>query len=335
LRRHRDASIGRPRLPRGHGKQRHQNAPEGAECSFHGTLLGLGSLGRYRIKDDASVSKRPSWSLQREIGDIRTMALVSLRTQVTLPGDSLGTSSTSYTGGRLMSVRTSSPTARLLVVEDDPDIAMLLAHSLSRAGFTVETLSSGGEVLAEARRRTPDLILLDLMLPGLDGLEVCRALRADPATAALPVIMLTARAEESDRIVGLELGADDYITKPFSPNEVVARVRALLRRAQRPDARAQLRYGPLVMDVERHTVVADGRAVHLTAKEFLLLQYLLEHQGRVLSRDLLLSDVWGYAYTGGTRTVDVHVRRLREKLPLLADSLQTVKQFGYKLAEPG
>ena len=121
------------------------------------------------------------------------------------------------------------------MVEDDPDIAMLLAHSLGRAGFAVETLSSGAEVLAEARRRTPDLILLDLMLPGLDGLEVCRALRADPATAAMPVIMLTARAEESDRIVGLELGADDYITKPFSPNEVVARVRALLRRAQRPE----------------------------------------------------------------------------------------------------
>jgi DNA-binding response OmpR family regulator len=233
-----------------------------------------------------------------------------------------------------MSVRASAPNARLLVVEDDPDISMLLAHSLGRAGFAVETLSSGNEVLAEARRRTPDLILLDLMLPGLDGLEVCRALRADPATAAMPVIMLTARAEESDRIVGLELGADDYITKPFSPNEVVARVRALLRRAQRPDSRGQLRYGTLVVDVERHTVNVDGGAVHLTAKEFLLLQYLLEHQGRVLSRDLLLSDVWGYAYTGGTRTVDVHVRRLREKLPLLAESLQTVKQFGYKLAEP-
>jgi len=233
-----------------------------------------------------------------------------------------------------MSVRASSQNARLLVVEDDPDISMLLAHSLGRAGFAVETLSSGTEVLAEARRRTPDLILLDLMLPGLDGLEVCRALRADPATAAMPVIMLTARAEESDRIVGLELGADDYIIKPFSPNEVVARVRALLRRAQRPDSRGLLRYGPLVVDVERHTVTVDGSAVHLTAKEFLLLQYLLEHQGRVLSRDLLLSDVWGYAYTGGTRTVDVHVRRLREKLPLLAESLETVKQFGYKLAEP-
>ena len=159
-------------------------------------------------------------------------------------------------------------------------------------------------------------------------------LRGDPRTAAVPIIMLTARAEESDRIVGLELGADDYVTKPFSPNEVVARVRALLRRAQRTSPPGLLRYGPLTVDVERHTVSVNGSEVRLTAKEFLLLQYLLEHQGRVLSRDLLLSDVWGYAYTGGTRTVDVHVRRLREKLPLMAEALTTVKQFGYKLTEP-
>jgi two-component system alkaline phosphatase synthesis response regulator PhoP len=227
----------------------------------------------------------------------------------------------------------SATTARVLIVEDDPDIAHLLSHSLNRAGFGVETLSTGHEVMAAVRRQRPDLVLLDLMLPGLDGLEVCRSLRGDPLTAALPVIMLTARAEESDRIVGLELGADDYITKPFSPNEVVARVRALLRRAYRTESQPLLRYGPIIIDIERHVVTVDGDAVHLTAKEFLLLQYLLEHQGRVLSRDLLLSDVWGYQYTGGTRTVDVHVRRLREKLPILADSLLTVKQFGYKLAE--
>src|SRR5262245_46175971 len=229
----------------------------------------------------------------------------------------------------------SSQSTRVLVVEDDPDIALLLARSLTRAGFAVDQLSSGGEEIPALRRNLPDLLLLDLMLPGLDGIEICRALRADPATAALPIIMLTARAEESDRIVGLELGADDYITKPFSPNEVVARVRALLRRAHRSSPSGLLRYGPLVVDVERHSVTADGEDVRLTAKEFLLLQYLLEHQGRVLSRDLLLSDVWGYQYTGGTRTVDVHVRRLREKLPLLADALITVKQFGYKLTEPG
>ena len=233
-----------------------------------------------------------------------------------------------------MNVRDAATSQRLLVVEDDHDIAHLLSHSLGRAGFTVDLLHSGAEVQAAVKRTSPDLVLLDLMLPGLDGLEVCRALRGDPRTAAIPIIMLTARAEESDPIVGLELGADDYITKPFSPNEVVARVRALLRRAHRGSASGQLRYGPLVVDVERHSVTVDGEDVRLTAKEFLLLQYLLEHQGRVLSRDLLLSDVWGYQYTGGTRTVDVHVRRLREKLPLLVDALVTVKQFGYKLTEP-
>jgi DNA-binding response OmpR family regulator len=147
--------------------------------------------------------------------------------------------------------------------------------------------------------------------------------------------MLTARAEESDRIVGLELGADDYVAKPFSPHELVARARALLRRTQRePTLHKQaIRYGAIVVNAETHTVSCDGENVTLTAKEFLLLHYLLQHRGRVLSRDLLLTDVWGYRYTGGTRTVDVHVRRLREKLPPLANALVTVKQFGYKLVE--
>jgi DNA-binding response OmpR family regulator len=147
--------------------------------------------------------------------------------------------------------------------------------------------------------------------------------------------MLTARAEESERIVGLEIGADDYLAKPFSPNELVARVKALLRRAQRATAMTgrPLEYGPIVVDTERHTVALDGQAVVLTAKEFLLLEYLMRHLGRVLSRDVLLEHVWGYRYTGGTRTVDVHVRRLREKLPFLAESLVTVKQFGYKLSD--
>jgi DNA-binding response OmpR family regulator len=173
------------------------------------------------------------------------------------------------------------------------------------------------------------------MLPHVDGLEVCRLLRANEATAAIPIIMLTARAEESERIVGLELGADDYLAKPFSPNELVARVRALLRRAQRgtPPTKT-LAYGPIAVDTERHIVSSDGHDVTLTAKEFLLLEYLLLHRGRVLSRDVLLTDVWGYRYTGGTRTVDVHVRRLREKLPVLAGGLVTVKQFGYKLVDP-
>ena len=229
----------------------------------------------------------------------------------------------------------SRPPTRILVAEDDPDIASLLDHYLRKAGFVATTIMSGRDVMPQIKRDAPDLVVLDLMLPGLDGLQVCRAIRADANTAAIPIIMLTAKAEESDRIVGLELGADDYITKPFSPNEVVARVRALLRRAHRvAPANSRLTYGGLSVDVDRHMVKIDGAEVKLTAKEFLLLQYLMLHRGRVLSRDLLLSDVWGYSYTGGTRTVDVHVRRLREKVPMLADTIVTVKQFGYKLLDP-
>ena len=223
---------------------------------------------------------------------------------------------------------------KILVAEDDRDIADLIAHYLRKQGWTPQIASTGDDALAYARRQPVDLVILDVMLPGLSGLEVCRALRGDKATEPIPIIMVTARAEETDRIVGLEIGADDYLAKPFSPNELVARVRALMRRSKRADVQAAtLSLGPIVMDLSRHTVSDEGRDVKLTAKEFLLLQYLLEHRGRVLSRDLLLGDVWGYRYTGGTRTVDVHVRRLREKLPALVDALVTVKQFGYKLAE--
>jgi two-component system alkaline phosphatase synthesis response regulator PhoP len=222
----------------------------------------------------------------------------------------------------------------ILVAEDDRDIADLIAHYFSRAGWRAHITTSGDDALAHARRTPADLVILDVMMPGLSGLEVCRALRADAATAAIPIIILTARAEESDRIIGLEIGADDYISKPFSPNELVARVRALMRRSKRSEpVDSTLAFGPLVMDLSKHTVMDEGREVKLTAKEFMLLQYLLQHRGRVLSRDLLLGDVWGYRYTGGTRTVDVHVRRLREKLPFLVDALVTVKQFGYKLVE--
>jgi DNA-binding response OmpR family regulator len=260
--------------------------------------------------------------------------------------------------------------ARILIVEDHADIAALIRHYLERAGHTVEHLDSGRDVPGRVRQSPPNLIVLDVMLPGLDGLLVCQALRAEPATAAIPIIMLTARGEEADRVRGLELGADDYITKPFSPRELpilivtargeeidrvagleggaddyivkpfspkelVARVAALLRRVERPVPAAKvMRYGPLSLDLDRHQVLVNHEEVRLTAKEFLLLQYLLEHSGRVLSRDLLLSDVWGYQYTGGTRTVDVHVRRLREKIPLLATALTTIKQFGYKLEDP-
>src|SRR5262245_30524232 len=227
-------------------------------------------------------------------------------------------------------------TTRVLIVEDDPDIANLVAHYLGKAGFTTEVVASGRDALKVIADRPPALLILDLMLPQIDGLEICRSVRNHEKTAGLPIIMHTARGEESERIVGLELGADDYIAKPFSANELVARARALRRRTQRstPSRPAAATYGSIVLDPDTHTVSSDGKNIELTAKEFLLLEYLMQHRGRVLSRDVLLTDVWGYRYTGGTRTVDVHVRRLREKLPLLADALITVKQFGYRLKDP-
>jgi DNA-binding response OmpR family regulator len=223
---------------------------------------------------------------------------------------------------------------QILVAEDDGDIANLVAHYLQKAGWQAHVAAAGDEALAYARNNPVDLVLLDVMLPGMSGLDVCKALRGDRATAAVPIIMLTARAEEADRVLGLELGADDYVAKPFSPTELVARIRALMRRSNLSGGKeSTLRFGGVTMDLSSHTVSSDGKEVKLTAKEFMLLQYLLEHRGRVLSRDLLLGDVWGYRYTGGTRTVDVHVRRLREKLPMLVDALVTVKQFGYKLVD--
>ena len=176
------------------------------------------------------------------------------------------------------------------------------------------------------------MIILDLMLPGQNGLDICRAIRSDSRSSNIPIIMVTAKTEETDRIVGLELGADDYVTKPFSPKELISRVGAVLRRSNRTNTvTSLLEIGPITVDIESCRVTLDGGDVRLTAKEFLLLKYFAEHQGRVLSRDVLLSDVWGYRYTGGTRTVDVHVRHLREKLPVLSHALVTVKQFGYKL----
>jgi DNA-binding response OmpR family regulator len=221
--------------------------------------------------------------------------------------------------------------ARILVVEDDADILELISMYLQKAGHAVETMSEGTSVLSRLRSNPADLVVLDLMLPGAGGFEICQAVRKDPATARLPVIMLTARSDESDRIAGLELGADDYVTKPFSPKELVARVAALLRRTSPAGAPATMRYGAITIDAVQHVVTDGARDVRLTAKEFLLLEYLIRHRGRVLSRDLLLTDVWGYSYTGGTRTVDVHIRRLREKFPVLNDAIETIKQFGYKL----
>ena len=225
-------------------------------------------------------------------------------------------------------------TFRVLVVEDDPDIADLIRRYLLKSGFDVDVCGSGRDALGAITLRQPDLLVLDLMLPGVNGLDICRAVRSDEKTATIPIIMVTARAEESERIAGLDLGADDYLAKPFSPGELVARVKALLRRSARPPAaEPTISYGLLVVDTVQHTVSDGGEPVSLTAKEFLLLEYILRNRGRVLSRDVLLTDVWGYTYTGGTRTVDVHVRRLREKLPFLGTALVTVKQFGYRLLE--
>ena len=223
---------------------------------------------------------------------------------------------------------------RALVVEDDPDIVELLVHYLSADGWTVDAVADGRRALERARAAGYQLVILDLQLPGMDGLALCAELRREPATRDLPIVMLTARGDEADRIVGLEMGADDYVVKPFSPKELVARVRALFRRLDRkPSTDEPLVFGALHVDHARHTVRWGDRPVRLTAKEFALLVALLEARGRVLSRQALLEEVWGYSYAEGTRTVDVHVRRLREKIPELAPSILTVKTLGYRLSD--
>jgi DNA-binding response OmpR family regulator len=222
--------------------------------------------------------------------------------------------------------------ADVLVVEDEPDIRHLIAHHLGREGFRCREVATGAEALRAVRTSIPDLIVLDLMLPEMGGLEVCRRLRGDAGTAAIPIIMLTAKSDEIDRVVGLELGADDYVAKPFSPKELVARVRAVLRRARPDPTRAVYREGPIVLDPGRHTVMVRGAPVALTPKEFDLLQVLLEAAGRVLSRQHLLTRVWGYAHADEieSRTVDVHIRRLRAKLGDDGRRIATVKSVGYR-----
>ena len=223
---------------------------------------------------------------------------------------------------------------RALVVEDDPDIVELVEHYLAADGWTVDSSGRGRDALQKARSGSYQLLVLDLQLPDLDGLSICAEVRRDPRTVHLPIVMLTARGDETDRIVGLEGGADDYIVKPFSPKELVARVRALQRRAERkPSSPEPMRFGELQVDRARHTVRWGARPVRLTAKEFALLVALLEAHGRVLSRQALLEEVWGYSYAEGTRTVDVHIRRLREKIPELAPSILTVKTLGYRIAD--
>ncbi len=221
---------------------------------------------------------------------------------------------------------------QVLVVEDERDIRNLIVLHLERAGFRCRTAANGAEALRAVRTSLPDVLVLDLMLPEVDGLEVCRRLRSEPATAGVPIIMLTAKADEVDRVVGLEMGADDYVVKPFSPKELVARVRAVLRRVRPAAGDRVLSAGPLVLDPGRHVVTLHGRPVELTPKEFGLLQALLEAAGRVLSREHLLHRVWGYARADEieSRTVDVHVRRLRAKLGDVGGRIATVKSVGYR-----
>lgn len=220
----------------------------------------------------------------------------------------------------------------VLVVEDEPDIRRLVVLHLERDGFRCRTAANGADALRAVKTAVPDLVVLDLMLPELDGLEVCRRLRRDHVTAAVPIIMLTAKSDEVDRIVGLEVGADDYVIKPFSPKELVARVRAVLRRSRPDVATPVLSVGPITLDPARHTVSRNGHAVVLTPKEFDLLQALLESAGRVLSREYLLNRVWGYARADAieSRTVDVHVRRLRAKLGDAGGLITTIKSVGYR-----
>jgi two-component system, OmpR family, phosphate regulon response regulator PhoB len=220
----------------------------------------------------------------------------------------------------------------VLVVEDEPDIRRLVVLHLERDGFRCRTATNGLDALREVKTAVPDLVVLDLMLPELDGLEVCRRLRRDTSTASVPIIMLTAKSDEVDRIVGLEVGADDYVGKPFSPKELVARVRAVLRRSRPDQASTVFSVGPVTLDPTRHAVTLSGQALVLTPKEFDLLQELLESAGRVLSREYLLNRVWGYARADEieSRTVDVHVRRLRAKLGGAGHRIATVKSVGYR-----
>ncbi|MBU5638728.1 response regulator [Geomonas sp. Red69] len=222
----------------------------------------------------------------------------------------------------------------VLVIEDERDLAELVAFHLEQEGYTCLIAGDGNSGLNEARRHRPDLILLDLMLPGMLGTEVCRLLKGGEQTGSIPIIMLTAKGEEIDRVVGFEMGADDYVVKPFSTRELMLRVRAVLRRSseQAPKS-AQLTLGVLHIDTEGHRVEVAGEEVQLTSTEFKLLMNLAERLGRVQSRELLLQNVWGYNYLGDTRTVDTHMTRLRTKLGAAGEMIKTVRGFGYKLEE--
>jgi two-component system phosphate regulon response regulator PhoB len=223
---------------------------------------------------------------------------------------------------------------KILVVDDEPDAVELIKFNLKNAGYEVITAADGDEALKKARAQLPNLILLDLMIPEVDGLEVCKILRRDPRVSGVPIIMLTAKAAEIDRVLGLELGADDYVTKPFSPRELVLRIKRLLRSGQSTEEKSdEIILKELVINIPKHVATVKGKSVELTATEFKLLTVLAQRRGRVQSREQLLQDVWEYDNLIDTRTVDTHMRRLREKLGLAAKYLDTVRGVGYRFVE--
>ena len=222
---------------------------------------------------------------------------------------------------------------KILLVDDEKDIVKMLDYNLKKEGYKAVSAYDGEKALDSARREIPDLIILDLMLPGMDGLEVCKLLKKEPKTSHIPIIMLTAKTQEADKIVGLELGADDYVTKPFSPRELLARVKAILRRGKEKEKLPEvLKIGDLTIDFSRIQALLKGKPVELTSKEFELLKTLVRARGRVLSRDYLLDNIWGLdqSLEIQTRTVDVHIRTLRKKLKSAARHIITVKNYGYR-----
>jgi two-component system alkaline phosphatase synthesis response regulator PhoP len=223
---------------------------------------------------------------------------------------------------------------RILVIDDEKDLIELVRYNLEKEGFIVQSAQDGESGLSAAKKELPDLILVDLMLPGIDGLDVCRSLRSDSRTARIPVIMLTAKSAESDRILGLELGADDYVTKPFSPRELLARIKAVLRRTSSPQAVSEvIRRGDLTIDMARRTVTCAGEPIVLTATEFRLLQYFASHAGHVYSRAQLIDSAMGRDVSVEDRNIDVHITGLSKKLGNCGDWIETVRGFGYRFRD--
>tara|TARA_B100001989_G_scaffold251110_1_gene229581 strand:+ start:8531 stop:9211 length:681 start_codon:yes stop_codon:yes gene_type:complete len=222
-------------------------------------------------------------------------------------------------------------TSKVFIVEDEPDLRDTLTYNFENEGFTVKSFSNGESFLESLAKNKPNLVILDLMLPGISGLDVCRELRSDDNFNDIAVVMLTAKSEEIDRIVGFELGADDYVTKPFSVRELILRVKVLLKKRVESSANEKiLAFGPITMNLDAHDVEVDGKNIILTALEFKLLKHLLKRKGRVQTRDQLLGDVWGYSSEVTTRTVDTHIKRLREKLGKPGDLIQTIRGVGYR-----